>query len=66
MDRDRARDLGRAVHGSSDDPDVIDFSANTNPHSPDGVEAVYRDAFGKAGRYPAEPPQAFRRTVPPA
>jgi len=63
MDREAARELGRAVHGSSDDPDVIDFSANTNPHAPDGVESVYRDAFERASRYPPEPPAVYSQTA---
>jgi L-threonine-O-3-phosphate decarboxylase len=63
MDREVARDIGRATHGSSDDRDVIDFSANTNPQSPDGVEAVYRDAFESSVRYPSEPPAEYRRAA---
>jgi L-threonine-O-3-phosphate decarboxylase len=47
-------------HGSSDDPDVLDFSANTNPEVPDGVEDVYRDAFDSSRTYPPEPPAEFR------
>jgi histidinol-phosphate/aromatic aminotransferase/cobyric acid decarboxylase-like protein len=60
MDRERARALERVPHGSSDDPDVVDFSANTNPRTPEGTEAVYREAFADASRYPAEPPEAYR------
>lgn len=60
MDRDSVRGMGRTPHGSSDDPDVLDFSANTNPETPRGVEAVYREAFADATRYPAEPPERFR------
>ncbi|ELZ50637.1 aminotransferase class I and II [Halorubrum coriense DSM 10284] len=60
MNRDRAAALGREPHGSSDDPDLLDFSANTNPEVPDGVERVYRAAFETARTYPPEPPAAFR------
>ncbi len=57
------RQVGREPHGSSDDPDVIDFSANTNPCVPDGVEEVYREAFAEARSYPIEPPMAYRDTA---
>lgn len=60
MNFDTARRVDRVPHGSADDPDLIDFSANTNPRVPDGVEAVYRDAFQTARTYPSEPPAAFR------
>ncbi|WP_434522933.1 threonine-phosphate decarboxylase CobD [Halorubrum sp. AS12] len=60
MNRERAAALGREPHGSSDDPDLLDFSANTNPEVPDGVERVYRAAFETARTYPPEPPAAFR------
>ena len=63
MNFDTARDTPRTPHGSSDDPDVLDFSANTNPHVPDGAGAVYRDAFGVAETYPAEPPAEYRRAA---
>ena len=59
MDPDAARRVGRAPHGGADDPDVIDFSANVNPLTPPGVEAVYREALDAARRYPPEPPEAF-------
>ncbi len=60
MNLDVAADLDREPHGSSDDPDLLDFSANTNPEVPEGVESVYREAFTDARTYPAEPPAAFR------
>ncbi|WP_280588483.1 aminotransferase class I/II-fold pyridoxal phosphate-dependent enzyme [Halorubrum sp. Boch-26] len=63
MNFDAAADLDRAPHGSSDDPDLLDFSANTNPEVPEGVEAVYREAFADARTYPAEPPTAFREAA---
>ncbi len=55
MNLDAARDEPRTPHGSSDDPDVLDFSANCNPLIPDGVGRVYREAFDAARTYPAEP-----------
>ncbi|RLM49602.1 aminotransferase class I/II-fold pyridoxal phosphate-dependent enzyme [Halorubrum sp. Atlit-28R] len=63
MNRERAAALGREPHGSSDDPDLLDFSANANPEVPDGVERVYRAAFERARTYPPEPPAAFRRAA---
>ena len=63
MNFDDVVDLDRAPHGSSDDPDLLDFSANTNPAVPEGVERVYREAFTGARGYPAEPPAAFREAA---
>ncbi|QWC19495.1 aminotransferase class I/II-fold pyridoxal phosphate-dependent enzyme [Halorubrum sp. 2020YC2] len=60
MNRERAAALGREPHGSSDDPDLLDFSANANPEVPDGVERAYRAAFESARTYPPEPPTGFR------
>lgn len=51
---------GRVHHGSSEDPDLLDFSANTNPHSPAGVEEVYGDVLSAAGSYPATDYGEFR------
>ncbi|MFC7019916.1 MULTISPECIES: threonine-phosphate decarboxylase CobD [Haloarcula] len=51
---------GRVPHGSDDDPQVLDFSANTNPRLPPGVETVYREAFDAARSYPADDYSAFR------
>ena len=61
MNVDRASEIGHEHHGSSDDPSLLDFSANVNPLVPDGVEAVYIDALEGARRYPTEPPEHFRR-----
>jgi L-threonine-O-3-phosphate decarboxylase len=63
MNLETALQADREPHGSSDDPDVIDFSANTNPETPAGVEAVYRDALEESRRYPAEPPTGYRETA---
>ncbi|WP_435065128.1 threonine-phosphate decarboxylase CobD [Halobaculum sp. EA56] len=63
MNFDTARDTPRTPHGSSDDPDVLDFSANTNPHVPDGAADAYRDAFDAARTYPREPPVEYREAA---
>lgn len=63
MRRRDALAVGRVPHGSSDDPDLLDFSANTNPETPPGVERVYRAAFDDARSYPPEPPAAFVRAA---
>jgi L-threonine-O-3-phosphate decarboxylase len=63
MNLDTAIDLDREPHGSSDDPDLLDFSANTNPEVPEGVEAVYREAFAASRTYPAEPSESFREAA---
>jgi L-threonine-O-3-phosphate decarboxylase len=63
MRPETVREVERVPHGGSDDPDVLDFSANTNPLVPDGVERVYREAFEAARRYPSEPPRAYREAA---
>jgi histidinol-phosphate/aromatic aminotransferase/cobyric acid decarboxylase-like protein len=63
MHFDTALSTPRTPHGSSDDPDVLDFSANTNPEVPPGVEEVYRDAFESVRTYPPEPPLDFCETA---
>ncbi|MFB6298457.1 MAG: threonine-phosphate decarboxylase [Salinirussus sp.] len=50
----------RVHHGSRDDPEVLDFSANTNPRTPDGVAGVYGSALAAAGSYPADDYADFR------
>ena len=55
MDREALARLAgddRVPHGSSDDPGVLDFSANTNPAAPEGAAGVYADAFDAARSYP--------------
>jgi L-threonine-O-3-phosphate decarboxylase len=42
----------RVPHGSSDDPDLLDFSANINPRTPEGTRAVYEAALESARSYP--------------
>jgi len=59
-----ARLAGTAVtHGSSDDPDVLDFSANVNPAVPDGVAEVYAGALDEARTYPPEDYPEYRRAA---
>jgi len=60
MDPDSVGDVGRVPHGSSDDPDVLDLSANINPRVPDGTRAVYREAFEGARSYPDDGYPEFR------
>ena len=63
MDPDGARRIERVPHGGEVDPDVLDFSANVNPETPPGVEAVYRDALEASRRYPPEPPVGFQEAA---
>jgi histidinol-phosphate aminotransferase/threonine-phosphate decarboxylase len=48
------REVDRVHHGGSDDPNVLDFSANSNPEVPDGARTVYEDAFDGSRRYPPD------------
>lgn len=54
MDPEATARVGRVPHGSSDDFDLLDFSANVNPRVPDGVPEVYADALDRARRYPPD------------
>lgn len=60
MDCDAIDTVERVPHGSSDDPDMLDFSANINPRIPTGVEAVYRDALELSGTYPSDDYPEYR------
>ncbi|MBC9985389.1 MULTISPECIES: threonine-phosphate decarboxylase CobD [unclassified Haloferax] len=60
MDPESVRAGSRVPHGGTTDPTVLDFSANTNPERPDGVEAVYREAFDASTRYPDDDYADFR------
>jgi len=51
---------GRVPHGSSDDPDRLDFSANTNPLVPPGTREVFAAAFDTARSYPDDGYPDFR------
>ena len=61
MDPDSVTDVGRAVHGGSALP--LDFSANTNPERPPGVEQVYENAFDASTRYPDDSYRAYREAA---
>ncbi|MFB6205900.1 MAG: aminotransferase class I/II-fold pyridoxal phosphate-dependent enzyme [Haloglomus sp.] len=52
MNPDAVDRTERVPHGSSDDPAMLDFSANINPRVPDGTRAVYEEALDAARSYP--------------
>ena len=60
MNPDSVDRTDRVPHGSSDDPDVLDFSANINPRTPPGTRAVYEGALDAARSYPPRGYPAFR------
>ncbi|NHN57631.1 MULTISPECIES: aminotransferase class I/II-fold pyridoxal phosphate-dependent enzyme [Halorussus] len=60
MDPDSVREAGRVPHGGTDDPDLLEFSANTNPRTPPGVEEVHVDALEAARSYPDDDYPEFR------
>ncbi|WP_120243943.1 threonine-phosphate decarboxylase CobD [Halopiger aswanensis] len=60
MDPAAIRTAERVPHGGETDTDILDFSANTNPRIPDGVEGVYADALEDARRYPDDDYPDFR------
>ena len=60
MDPESVRTGERVPHGGDTDPDVLDFSANTNPYTPDGVAAVYERALEESRRYPDDNYPDFR------
>ncbi|WP_435157009.1 threonine-phosphate decarboxylase [Haladaptatus sp. DFWS20] len=63
MNPDAVDGVERVPHGSSDDPNLLDFSANINPRTPSGVEAVYRDALTQSGTYPPDDYPDYRRAA---
>ncbi len=60
MDPDSIDEVNRVPHGSSDDPTVLDLSANINPQIPDGAREVYEAALEDARSYPNDDYPAFR------
>ncbi len=60
MDSEAVESLGRVAHGGNTDPELLDFSANTNPRIPSGVTAVYEAALSAAKAYPADDYCEFR------
>lgn len=63
MDPDSVDAVSRVPHGSSNDPDVLDLSANVNPYTPEGTRTVYREAFDAARTYPDDCYPGFRATA---
>ncbi|NKE36358.1 pyridoxal phosphate-dependent class II aminotransferase [Natronococcus sp. JC468] len=60
MDPDAIRAAERVPHGGEPDPNVLDFSANTNSETPDGTAQVYRDALKESRRYPDDASPDYR------
>ena len=60
MDPDSLARVTRVPHGGTTDSTVLDFSANTNPVRPDGVDDVYADALAASARYPDDGYPDFR------
>jgi len=60
MEPDAVRRGERVHHGGEPDPDVLDFSANINTRTPEGVESVYREALWRSRRYPDDEYPEFR------
>ena len=63
MDPDSIDGVERATHGGTEREDLLDYSANTNPKTPDGTRAVYEAAFDDARRYPDDGYSAFKRAA---
>jgi histidinol-phosphate aminotransferase/threonine-phosphate decarboxylase len=63
VDPDATREVERVPHGSSDDPDLLDFSANVNPRVPAGTHEVYAGALEESRSYPPEGYPAFREAA---
>jgi L-threonine-O-3-phosphate decarboxylase len=60
MDPDSVDAVDRVPHGSSDEPDVLDLSANINPRTPEGSREIYEAAFEDARSYPNDGYPDFR------
>ncbi|WP_254765083.1 aminotransferase class I/II-fold pyridoxal phosphate-dependent enzyme [Natrinema marinum] len=52
MDAESIDTAERVPHGGEPDRDLLDFSANTNPRTPEGVDDVYAAALEESRRYP--------------
>lgn len=64
MDSEALRRVDAGVHhGSRDDPELVDFSANTNPRVPEGVAGVYGSALAAAGSYPDDGYPEYRHAA---
>lgn len=60
MDPQMLDALDRVPHGGASDPQLLDFSANTNSVSPTGAVSVYESAFSAARQYPVDDYCEFR------
>jgi len=60
MDPQMLDALDRVPHGGASDPQLLDFSANTNPVSPAGTVSVYESAFSASRQYPVDDYCEFR------
>lgn len=60
MNREAVRATGRVPHGSSDNPDVLDFSANINTRVPNDARSAYDAAFSESRSYPPDDYPEFR------
>ncbi|SNZ12593.1 L-threonine O-3-phosphate decarboxylase [Natronoarchaeum philippinense] len=60
MEPDALDRVGRVPHGGESDTDVLDFSANVNTRTPDGVGGVYGAALERSRRYPDDGYPEFR------
>lgn len=63
MDPDSVPSVERVPHGGSEDPGLLDFSANVNPELPPGTREVYAAALEAARDYPNDDYPAYRRTA---
>jgi len=63
MNPDALDRLDSVTHGGTTDREVLDFSANTNPDSPDGVVAAYDAALARSRRYPSSDYPEFRNAA---
>ncbi|TQQ83694.1 threonine-phosphate decarboxylase [Halonotius terrestris] len=60
MDPEAIDSLSRVAHGGEADPQLLDFSANTNPRTPSGVATVYEAALPASRQYPVDDYCEFR------
>jgi histidinol-phosphate aminotransferase/threonine-phosphate decarboxylase len=60
VEPDATAAVDRVPHGSSDDPDLLDFSANVNPRVPAGTREVYEAALAASRTYPPDDYPACR------
>ncbi len=63
MDPRSVAGVGRVPHGGRPDPDILDYSANTNPEQPAGIEEALEAGLETARAYPPEPPAEYREVA---